>query len=530
MMSNSKNIIPNIKKIFILFILFFLNVTYGYSQVTTSKTDNSKAYVMYTNKQYDKALKIYKKQIKKNNNDYRSVMYAGDCSLMLKDTSQAIIYYTIAGSSTYYDAEILKHVISKLNILNKKELAKQLNFRYENLIKNQQNNTEESKKDSISETDNNRKTNKLKKNSNKPVFEISNLEFNTAASEIGPVKYENTIVFASNRASLKSNKTSKNKLYKLFIIDENNKLQEFDKNLKAELNNGPVCFNKKYNIAFITRNNSKEGVNQNYLNIYTAQKVKGQWQKEVSAISLPQKKFVYMHAHLDEDNGLMYFVSNKPGGYGGMDIYVSKYMNGFLSYPHNLGPNINTENNELFPYVREDGRLFFASNKIGGKGGLDIYYCLIDEGKYSPAYSMPAPINSEYDDFGIIYINNDDNDLKGYFCSNRSEEEKTSNDDIYSFKQSKKINFIKYYGEVVTKTSKIPINGVEVKLNSNGRVLVNKTCDSNGYFSFMVPEDTNGIITFKCNHFQPISLELNKIGVPINKLTKKINIKMSAEY
>lgn len=123
----------------------------------------------------------------------------------------------------------------------------------------------------------------------------------------------------------------------------------------------------------------------------------------------------------------LYFASNMAGGKGGIDLYsVERRRNGEWSTPKNLGTKINTEGNEMFPYVSEDGRLFFASDGHPGLGGLDNFVAY-KENKRTTVQNVGLKFNSSYDDFGLIY----NDSLSGYFTSNRPEGQ--GNDDIYFF-------------------------------------------------------------------------------------------------
>jgi hypothetical protein len=113
------------------------------------------------------------------------------------------------------------------------------------------------------------------------------------------------------------------------------------------------------------------------------------------------------------------------GGFGGVDLYVSVKDRGKWGKPENLGPEINTKGDEVFPFIHRSGRLYFSSDEHEGLGRLDIFYADKINGKWNKPIALEAPINSRYDDFGLII----DAFIKsGLFCSNRN-----SSDDIYSF-------------------------------------------------------------------------------------------------
>ncbi len=136
----------------------------------------------------------------------------------------------------------------------------------------------------------------------------------------------------------------------------------------------------------------------------------------------------YGHPNLSTDAATLYFVSNMPGGYGQNDIWrISRTDGENWGIPVNLGPEVNTSENELFPQIVGDSLLFFASDRPGGLGGLDIYYSMKKHLDFSEAKPLPYPMNSPADDFSLLM---NPSGRGGYLCSNRQVK---SSDDIYQF-------------------------------------------------------------------------------------------------
>ena len=137
----------------------------------------------------------------------------------------------------------------------------------------------------------------------------------------------------------------------------------------------------------------------------------------------------FAHPSLSSDGKVLYFSSDMKGGYGGKDIwFIKKIQRDEWSDPINLGDQINTNGNELFPFIHSDGSLYFSSDGHLGMGGLDIFKAEFDlENNLRSVVNMNSPINSSNDDFGIIF--EDDNE-RGYLSSNRVG---SKGDDIYSF-------------------------------------------------------------------------------------------------
>lgn len=209
--------------------------------------------------------------------------------------------------------------------------------------------------------------------------------------------------------------------------------QKLSNKVNSKYHDGPAFYSFALNTLFITRTNMKGGKpvrdkNGNVnLKIYESKYENGQW--------TPAQEWRYNnndystgHVTVTKDGQTMYFVSTKPGGFGGSDIYVCYRSGEGWSEPENLGPTINTEGNEMFPSISDDGVLYFTSDGHAGLGGLDIFMSEFKEGKWQLPRNMGAPINSHHDDFALIY--DKETDL-GFFCSNRSG---MGDDDIFSYK------------------------------------------------------------------------------------------------
>jgi len=255
--------------------------------------------------------------------------------------------------------------------------------------------------------------------------------------EFSPVFYKNGIVFSSNRnIGLSFHSTSQNKgLFKIYYVDttgktdwENAKL--FSKNLTTILNDGPVTFNSSRDTIYYSRNQnvtSKLGdisSSRNKLGIFTAVLIAGQWTR-VRDLRINNEWYNITTPCLSPDGKTLYFASDKPGGYGGSDLYYSLWKNGRWEDPVNLGPVINTKGNESYPFINSAGELFFSSDGLPGHGGKDIFFSIYSDSTWVTPVCLDSPINSEFDDFGIV---TDTLMKEGYFSSNRDK-----SIDIYHF-------------------------------------------------------------------------------------------------
>ncbi|HOG19456.1 MAG TPA: OmpA family protein, partial [Salinivirgaceae bacterium] len=164
-----------------------------------------------------------------------------------------------------------------------------------------------------------------------------------------------------------------------------------------------------------------------YNTIYVSRKQGISWGEPERVALFESDSIAVGHPAISPDENTLYFVTSMPGGQGGKDIWYSTSEGGQWSRPRNLGPEINTPGDELFPYVHADGTLYFSSDGHLGMGGLDIFSAKKVDGKWE-VKNMQYPINSVRDDFGIVF---EDEKERGYLSSNRPESR--GKDDIFQF-------------------------------------------------------------------------------------------------
>mgnify|MGYP003708572467 CR=1 FL=1 len=253
------------------------------------------------------------------------------------------------------------------------------------------------------------------------------------------------------------------------------KTEIFSRTLNTKYHEGPLTFFKDQKRVIFTRNNddrgksgkSGEGIRKLKL-YYAEQDAAGKW-VNIKELPFNSKDYSCGHPALSPDDSKLYFVSDMPGGYGSTDLYVVDVNNGQWGSPVNMGREINTEGNEMFPFIDANGQLYFSSDGHEGLGGLDVFSAeLKDDIALKGVTNMGAPVNSEMDDFGFI---TDAIRSSGYFSSNRKRG--ASDDNIYSFRRvCKQLDLFVYDAK-----SKEPIEAADVRVVKNG---VNQQLQTSG--------------------------------------------------
>jgi peptidoglycan-associated lipoprotein len=253
---------------------------------------------------------------------------------------------------------------------------------------------------------------------------------------------------------------------------------------------GACTFNSDYTLLYFTRcgkvKREKMGCS-----IYTAQRKDELWEEPVK-LPIADDSVTIAHPSLSADELTLYFASDLPGGYGGMDIW--KVTRGSETdtwgEPINAGRTINTGGNEVFPFAHAGGALYFASDGHVGLGGLDIFKAVANGAEWV-VENVGEPLNSPADDFAIIFERNND---RGFFTSNRKSSEKStrSDDNIYAFAGEVQRN-VEFYFSALVKNAKtkaiLPASDVRL-VGSNGFSLRRKTGDD-GLAEFRVDKETD---------------------------------------
>lgn len=212
---------------------------------------------------------------------------------------------------------------------------------------------------------------------------------------------------------------------------------------KTKMEMGACCFAPDGKVMFLTYSCPTNGQDLG-AKIYMSVRASSEWSEPQELKIFKDSSITVAHPTLNARGDTMYFVSDAPGGFGGMDIWMVEFNGSTWENPQNLGPSINTSENEMFPYMRHDGVLFFSSKGHIGFGGLDVFEAVRDtvliqdssrvaEYKKWHIRNLGHPFNTNADDFGMTFVGK--SGRKGYFSSNRSrgQSKPAKYDAIYSF-------------------------------------------------------------------------------------------------
>ena len=489
----------------LIFSLLFI-LLYGlFSAVNAQQLDNSpllrRAYIEYQSLRFTDAIKELEKVLEKDPSNISAIEMMAGSNRNIKNYDEALYWYgelckekNIKPEWALYYAEALAN----------KEKYEQSEQWYRKFL---------SMRPSDRRADAFSKANLDAFSSNAGEYRVVYSNLNTDDSEYSPMYYKDGLIFVSNRQQknryvFQWDRTSYSDLYiakdlkyitginpdsakkgtdsrkTKYTANETNTerslLSLFSSGSKQEDGEEPVLLRSKIRSSYhegptallpegslmFTRNNfvggraakSKGGINK--LKLYTAS---GPGWNKISSFPYNNNEYSTGHPTVSPDGNILIFSSDMPRGFGGTDLYYCVRTGEGKKWgrPVNLGPKINTEGNEQFPYLHKNGKLYFSSTGHPGLGGLDIFEVVLKDLKtVGMPKNLGIDINSSADDFGFIQ---DDDAKTGFFSSNRR-----GNDDIYQF--TRLAYTVKLKGVVTDADTNLPIVGSKVLLRHNGIV------------------------------------------------------------
>lgn len=299
------------------------------------------------------------------------------------------------------------------------------------------------------------------------LYELSPIVMDDFSNAFSAIEYRDGIVFNADKevffGSRKSSWTGKSYLDLYYMEKDSDgnwlKPEVLKGDISGPFHDGPATFSEDGNTVFFTRSNyfrrklQANEDNESNLKIFQASLVDGKW-KNLKEFPYNSDDYSVGHPSLSKDGKTLYFVSDMPGSIGGTDLYKSELINGSWGEPQNLGNSINTEGNEMFPYIHEDGSLYFSSNAHNSMGGLDVFITYFNGSVWATPENLNYPINSVGDDFGFTLQKNSET---GFVSSSRAD-----GDRVYQFK--KNAPTFNLFGFARKKGTQIPVEGVTVEI------------------------------------------------------------------
>lgn len=298
-------------------------------------------------------------------------------------------------------------------------------------------------------------------------YEVRRMDkFNSRRGEFSPMlagdKYDQ-LYFASSRSKDKDAKVSAitgQNNNNLFLVKQDEKGAwlapvELEDEVNTEYDEGTPSFSPDGNTMYYTYC-AQDPEGPRTAEIYISTRSSAKWGKGTRATIVKDSVTALGHPSISPDGKYLYFVSDAVGGFGGKDIFRARVAGNDFGPMENLGEEINTPGDEMFPYVRDSVTLYFASNGHPGMGGLDLFKATQDStGKWN-VENLGAPINSMADDFGITFAGKEE---RGFFCSNRNDAR--GYDHIYSFELPTITIFIE---GIVNDVDEYPIEDATVRI------------------------------------------------------------------
>ena len=299
-------------------------------------------------------------------------------------------------------------------------------------------------------------------------------------------------------------------------------LNKFSDELSARYNYGPLCFTQSGDTVYYTRNSNKPNKDLRY-NLELAMSVRKNnvWQNS-KVLSFVNPNYDYFHPAINAESSVLFFCSNQPGGSGKSDIYyINLHDNLAKPVIFNAGNKINTQGNELFPTISHD-TLYFSTDGMAGLGGLDLYKTWQQNGQWQTPVNLGYPVNSSYDDFGIVW--NPTTHTQGFMSSNRM-----GSDDIYAFDYAP--FYVNLTGTVLNKKTGLRLDSVKVSLQISGEKKAKTdsfTTTISGNYVFPVKPGRAYTLHFSRNGFTEDSLTVTKTN-KISKMEELPTVLLSPE-
>jgi peptidoglycan-associated lipoprotein len=415
----------------LLFITILL-VIVAFPEATAQKKKAERAYSSYNAGEYYDAIDQFKdaySKTKKADKNTKSelVFMIAECYRLVNDPKNAETWYKLAVKSSYSKPDAQFWLAESMKKNGKHQQAIEEYKKYKQIAPSDARADQEIRSCELA----------IEWMRNPEAYKVEELkEINSKEADFSPAYGRDDfglIYFTSSRDDAAGNKTHGATGQSFTDIFES----RIDKKSKwstpvpvgvinSDFEDGTPSFSSDYKELYFTRCEAGKREKKGCVIMYS--KKTGDIWSDPKNIGILPDSLVAAHPSISPDGSTLYFVSDIEGGFGKKDIWkVTRAGTGTWSKPVNLGPDINTPGDELFPYEREDGTLYFASDGQIGMGGLDIFKAKPQPDGSWTVQNMKPPINSFADDFGIAFENGNE---RGIFSSTRKGR---GNDELYSF-------------------------------------------------------------------------------------------------
>ena len=531
------------KNIFTFIALTFLSITTIDAQDKSSK----KADKQFSKLEFVKAAESYKKLINNGKSSDYVVAQLAECYYNIFNTVEAEKWYaTLAEDSS--DPDIIFKYSQMLKANGKYKLSNKWMNKFVEL-----------------RPADNRATSFLKNPTYLPKiiskgkrFNVQNLDINSEYSDFGGALNNNKLYITSSRntvglfdlgrwitqrISYGWNNEPYLDIYSFDVTDSGSYLNEdyLGSNINTKYHEGLASFDNEGNMyisreSFYENEYVKDPESNNITSLIGIYKI-SKGEKNVVALNINSVEYSVKNPSISSDGKTLYFSSDMPGGFGNFDIYRGDIdENGNINNVENLGQKVNTEGQEMFPFIGDKNNLYFSSDSQLGLGGLDVFFTKEVDGKWASARNVGIPVNSNADDFAFS-MNEDTGE--GFVSSNRSGGK--GSDDIYSIKRLIPICDVLLTANVMDAKTKLGIDSATTSISDNeGNIASTKTSSNEGVSEFMLVCDEAGkLIVSKEGYNSKIvdlkmsSEEFTSINVmldPIEKIIVAEKIELNTIY
>ncbi len=453
--------------------------------VFSQQGKQKRADTLFNKFSFVKAAKVYRELIEKNYNKDYATRQLADCYSFLRDPRNATRYYksvvkqenvpveyyykyaqSLRGMKKYDESQIwLKRFKDSGGVVNANDFSKDINFITSVFGAKQQ-------------------------------YFLDRVRFNSKYSDFGAFEHNGNVYFTSARDEGAAIKRlygwNEQPFLDVYVAEVGSKRNvDFKGKLKGDVNSiyhdGPVTITKDGNTMYFSRNNLKNDIETKdkkgltNMKIYRATLQDSIW-TNIEDLSINNANYSTQHAALNIDDTKLFFTSDRPGGYGGSDIYVVDInIDGTLGEPKNIGNIVNTESAEGFPFMNNEGVLFFSSDGHTGLGLLDVFATIKGEEDENivDVINLGVPVNSNKDDFSFTM---NKNGITGYFASNR--QGGRGSDDIYAFHREPVLHV---EGVVTDAINTNPVPNARITLfDDKGNEIAYMDTDENGYYQINI--------------------------------------------